>query len=343
MTDAAEIRCLLADRIERLCRELLPNGRLKNDPWRVGGLDGAAGGSLSIKLRHRPGQWCDFATGEKGDALGLVAGVLDYEISDALAWSRRWLGISPTDGRWRPSSRGEPDIAADTGKAGPEVSVLDDGDKRALASAARYVAEMRPLISAPISMAYFERVRGINVAAVEGVLARTDAIGWHSGVYFNEPGHPLHAQRLGCIVGVMTDAMTAEPTGAISRTYIGPDGAKLGKAKTLGSPPGIVRLSPDDEVLGGLFLAEGLETALSGMAIGLRPMWSTGGRGQMASFPLLDGIEALNVIADHDPSGAGEEAALKVAARWQAAGREVNLYLPEATGDDLNDALRGIP
>jgi hypothetical protein len=34
----------------------------------------------------------------------------------------------------------------------------------------------------------------------------------------------------------MTDASTAEPTGAISRTYIGPDLTKVGKAKTLGSP-----------------------------------------------------------------------------------------------------------
>jgi putative DNA primase/helicase len=100
-----------------------------------------------------------------------------------------------------------------------------------------------------------------------------------------------------------------------------------------------VRLSPDDEVLEGLFLAEGLETALTGMSKGVRPMWSTGSTALMAAFPVLDGIEALNVIVDHDLDGAGERAGREVEARWLAAGREVNLFRPEAPGD-LNDVVR---
>jgi len=39
-----------------------------------GSLNGEPGGSFSIKLKHRPGQWCDFATNERGDALNLVRG-----------------------------------------------------------------------------------------------------------------------------------------------------------------------------------------------------------------------------------------------------------------------------
>jgi len=61
----------------------------------------------------------------------------------------------------------------------------------------------------------------------------------------------------------------------------------------------------------------------------------------MRSFPLLSGIEALNVIVDNDLSGAGERAAREVEARWLAAGREVNLLRSDAPGD-LNDALKGI-
>src|SRR5580700_9845295 len=53
-----------------------------------------------------------------------------------------------------------------------------------------------------------------------------------------------------------------------------------------------------------------IETGLSGMAIGLRACWSTGSTSQLASFPLLSGIEALNIIVDHDHNGAGEKAAL---------------------------------
>ena len=236
---------------------------------------------------------------------------------DVLAELRR-CGL--IEARQRPSTGGEVNIAADLAKGTSGLSGRD------LASAARIVAEICPLISAPIALAYLDRVRKINVAAIEDVLSQVDAIGWHPAVYFNEPGHPLHRSKLGAIVAVMSDAMTAEPTGAISRTYLAPDGTKVGKAKTLGSPAGIVRLSPDDEVLAGLFLAEGIETALNALSIGLRPVWSTGSRVLIAKIPLLGGIEALNVIVDHDRNGAGEKAAREVEARWLGASREVNFF-----------------
>ena len=137
----------------------------------------------------------------------------------------------------------------------------------------------------------------------------------------------------------MTDPVTAAPTGAISRTYLGPDGRKVGKAKTLGAPAGIIRLSLDEDVLGGLHLAEGLETALDVMAKGFRPAWSVGSTPIMAKFPLLAGIEALTLFADHDENGAGLRAASEAASRWLAAGRETHVYQRETTGD-LNDAFR---
>jgi hypothetical protein len=106
-------------------------------------------------------------------------------------------------------------------------------------------------------------------------------------VYFNEPGHPLRGQRLGCIVGVMTDPIRAKPTGAISRTYVDDDLRKVGKAKTLASPSGILRLTPNGDVLSGLHLAEGLETALTAMAVGLRPVWATGSTEKMKKIAVL--------------------------------------------------------
>ncbi len=273
--------------------------------------------------------------GAKGDVIALVQHVDGCSFPEAVE--------KLVSERWRPSERPEVFLAAELVKADPEPS-----DERLLAIAANIVAEMRPLISEPRAVAYLRDARKIDVAAIEDVLKRTDALGWHGSLYFNEPHypepddppHPLHGQKLGAIIGIMTDAVTADPTGAISRTYIGPDGTKVLKAKTLGSPRGIIRLSPDDEVLGGLFLAEGIETALSGMAKGLRPMWATGDCGVMSDFPVLDGIEALNIIADHDDNGAGEKAAREVGTRWLAAGREVNLFLPKAEGD-LNDVLKG--
>jgi hypothetical protein len=210
----------------------------------------------------------------------------------------------------------------------------------------RIIAGLVPVIGSPGEQYLAER-RWINITAVRDALERKDVIGWHPAVYLNEPGdlqhgipvHPLHGQRLGCIVGIMTDPITGRPTGAISRTYLDADLQKIGKAKTLGKPQDIIRLSRDEDVHEGLFLTEGLETALTAMAIGLRPVWATGTTGVMKRFPVLPGIEALTIIADHDHNGAGERAAREVANRWREAGREVHILLPTAFGD-LNDLIR---
>jgi hypothetical protein len=228
-----------------------------------------------------------------------------------------------------------------------KIIATDDREARALMSAKQIMSEMVPILGTP-GERYLRDVRKIDTSAIADVLERTDAIGWHPAVYFNSPKdypvlgtseHPLHGQRLGAIIGVMTDIVTAEPTGAISRTYLSPGGTKVGKAKTLGSPRGIIRLSPDDEVLEGLFIAEGIETALTGMAnFGFRPTWVTGDRMLMADFPILNGIEALNIIVDIDKSGDGEKAAQKARDRWLEAGREVNWILPK--DGDLNDVIK---
>jgi hypothetical protein len=215
----------------------------------------------------------------------------------------------------------------------------DDRDARALISAKTTVLGMGRLLGSP-GETYFRDVRRIDTEAISDVLERIDAIGWHPAVYFNEPGHALHGRKLGCIIGVMTDPVTGEPTGAIGRTYVAPDGTKLGKAKTLGSPAGIIRLSEDADVLGRLHIAEGLETALAGMSKGLRPMWATGSTAIMAKFPVLSGIKALTIIADHDANGAGERTAAEVASRWREAGKAARVWRPKSIGD-LNDILIG--
>jgi phage/plasmid primase-like uncharacterized protein len=200
------------------------------------------------------------------------------------------------------------------------------------------VLGMGPILEAPEPVGYLRVERKIDTAAIADVLSRTDAIGWHPVVPFFKEGHPLNGKRLGCIIAVMTDVITAAPTGAISRTYIH-EGHKVCPAKTLGSPTGIVRLSLDEDVLEGLHIAEGLETALDVMAEGFRPCWSTGSTALMARFPVLAGIEALTINADHDENHAGERAAAEVESPWREAGRETHVYLRETPGD-FNDAFR---
>jgi hypothetical protein len=78
---------------------------------------------------------------------------------------------------------------------------------------------------------------GINPALAEftalGFVEMTPGYACHEPEYPRrvDPPHSLRGRKLGCIVAIMTDAMTAEPTGAISRTYVAPDLTKIGRAK----------------------------------------------------------------------------------------------------------------
>lgn len=222
------------------------------------------------------------------------------------------------------------------------VRIEDPGEEarreQRRAYVARLVSELRP-IPGTIGETYLRETRCIDTQAIADVLNSNDAIGWHPAVRFNEIGQALHSQHLGCIVAIMTHPLSAKPTGGISRTYLTSDGRKVGKARGLG-PAGVVRLSRGEDILTGLFVAEGLETALAGVSIGLRPMWSTGSTSIMAKLPVVNGIECISILADNDTTGAGKKAASELQRRWLAAGREARVWLPKSCGD-LNDILMG--
>jgi hypothetical protein len=129
------------------------------------------------------------------------------------------------------------------------------------------------------------------------------------------------------------------------RTYLAPGGAKAEvdcPKKVLGRiVGGAVKLTPDEEVTLGLGVSEGIENGLTALAENWSPVWALGTAGNLASFPLLNGVEALTIFADNDDdrTGTGEKAAQQCATRWRAAGREVTVYIPKAAGCDWNDEL----
>jgi hypothetical protein len=266
--------------------------------------------------------------GAKGDVIALVRHVEGLPFRDAVA---HLTGERVTPMKPRPAPQ----------QSSPRA---DEADKRVhefnLKIAASIVSEMRPSVGTPGEQ-YLRDIRKINMGSVADVLSSTYAIGWHPSVLFREPGHGLDAQRIGAIIGVLRDPISGEPTGAISRTYIH-EGRKVGKAKSLAGS-GVVQLSPDDEVLQGVHIAEGLETALDMMARGFRPMWACGSTAMMAKFPVLNAIESITIFADNDANGAGEKAAREVERRWLEAGREA-LVLVSPTPGDFNDiTMRGSP
>ena len=150
------------------------------------------------------------------------------------------------------------------------------------------------------------------------------ALRWHPGV--------------GAMIALFRNVETDEPQ-AISRTFLDSEGRKT-RRKFLGPVGGAaIKLDPDERVLSGLHVAEGIETALAGRRLGLRPAWALGSAGGLASFPVLPGVESLTLLAENDEASA--RAVDACAKRWHEAGREV--FINRATiGKDLNDAIRGV-
>jgi Toprim domain/CHC2 zinc finger len=266
-----------------------------------------------------------------GDVVDLVQHVEGLSFVDAVA---QLVGEQPA-----PERPNNPPPPAAGGPAKP----ASDEEARNVRSAARIVAELVPLIDTP-GEEYLRKTRKIDTDAIADVLKRVDAIGWHPTVYFHqpdpsEPHHELHGRKLGAIVAIMTDPVAGQPTGAISRTYIH-HRTKVGKAKTLATPAGIVRLSRDEDVLYGLHLCEGVETGLAGMDRGFRPMWATGSTSLMQTFPVLNAIERLTIFADRHANQAGEKAAIEAARRWREAGRKAHIKRLSQGLGDINDVLK---
>ena len=59
----------------------------------------------------------------------------------------------------------------------------------------------------------------------------------------------------------------------------------------------------------------------------------------LGSLPLIDGVERLVILVDHDLNGAGQAAALRCAERWSRAGRCVVRLTPKRPGMDFNDLV----
>jgi hypothetical protein len=123
------------------------------------------------------------------------------------------------------------------------------------------------------------------------------------------------------------------PVGLL-RIGLTDDGGKLGK-KMLGPVAGAaIKLDHDESVEQGLFIAEGLETALACRQRDWRPMWCLGSEGGIRRLPPLSGL-CLTIAADHD--SAGLSAAQACAERWAAAGNEVFIRWPAGLGRDFAD------
>ena len=331
--DAAEIARTLAARIDRLAPELLPNGGREGAEFRAGNLAGHPGRSLAVHLTgERAGVWADFASGEAGDALDLVAAVrFRGEKQAALDWARAWLGREPPPPRAAPAPRHRP--------AGDK-----EAEDRRRAAVALFMAARPKLAGTPVA-AYLQ-ARGIDLAELG---RQPRSLRFHPDLPNRESG-----RRWPAIVAAITGADGCHI--GTHRTWLVRDAGGIWRKAPLRDPKmtlgsyagGAVRLwrgasgVPLSAALSGetVALAEGIETALS-VVIACPELRVLAGvsLANLARVVLPASVATVIIVADNDPPENEAAAGLaRAIAVYMDAGRTVRVAR-SPIGKDMNDAL----
>jgi putative DNA primase/helicase len=97
---------------------------------------------------------------------------------------------------------------------------------------------------------------------------------------------------------------------------------------------GAVRLGPASAIMG---IAEGVETALSAMAMADMPVWASIGSKRLHRVELPEIVQEVHIFCDNDKPG--HEAAQRAADVHVKARRRVYMRFPPADLNDYNDFL----
>jgi hypothetical protein len=216
--------------------------------------------------------------------------------------------------------------------------------RRAIAEAPRRPVVASPVDPDPVALDLWQRAQPIACTLAERYLTEWRGLAgpWPPSLrYLPSARHPSLGLPLPALVAGLSGA--ARRVVSVQLAYLREaDGDRLAEkrhARRTFGPMGdaAVRLAPAGEILG---LAEGLETAMSAMALTGCPTWATLGKGRFASVAIPDGVRTVHLFADADDGGGGLDAARAAAAVLQAEGRAVEIHLPPEGVKDFNDLVR---
>lgn len=161
------------------------------------------------------------------------------------------------------------------------------------------------------------------------------------------PRCPFEKRRIPALLAMFSDVETDAFAG-IHRIALTDDVFNDNKVRrlTLGRWPRAraVKLWPAGS---RLFVGEGIETVLAAATrlrhrdrTPMQPAWACVSAGSLASFPVVDGVDRLLVLVDHDSNGVGLKNAQMCSAGWSSAGRKVERLMPPQPGTDFNDIVK---
>ncbi|MGE0854057.1 MAG: toprim domain-containing protein [Hyphomicrobiaceae bacterium] len=313
---AADLARRLSRNAEALCREYLSKGCREGHTWRVGDIENTPGRSLMVRLVDGAsgvaGKWIDFASGERGDLLDLIARVRRLDnFRDVAEEARRFLSLPETT-----PSRPRPPVPAGS----PEA-------------ARRLFVAAKP-IHGTIAETYL-RSRGIRD------LRELRALRFHPKCFYRT-GEDAPRETWPALLAAVTD-IGGMLTGVL-RTWLARDGS--GKAPIATPRRAMGHLLGNGVRFGAVGSAhvttdviaagEGLETMLAlRCVLPAMPMIAALSATHLAALALPAGLRRLYVARDNDR--AGHRAAEMLGTRAQADGIELLVLTPQA--DDFNTDL----
>jgi hypothetical protein len=345
----ADIKVGLLARIDTVVRELLPSGHLDGDEWCAGSVEGEAGQSLRVNVgKNRAGVWSDFATGEVGDVVDLVAACLFRgDKKRAFRWALSWLGLDDKD-PYRLAQKREAHARANVVRK--EDADAQEARYRRAAQRIFYGADDLPGTPA---WTYLTQTRAIDLASL-GRLPR--ALRAVRSLYHK--GHDEHVPALiaaitdskGAFLGVHRHYLRCLSDGRVVKAW--PDRSakmSLGRYKADG---GYIRVwrgasrKPFNTPEPGEWVAvtEGLEDALS-VAVSM-PHLRVACAVSVSNLHNIKwpaGIGGIYVCTDNDgENSATTEAYNKAYAAYKAQGLAVRVVQPPKEYKDFNDLIRGV-
>lgn len=334
---AAELSAMLASQIEALARELLPGGRRQGAEWVCGSVAGEGGRSLAVHLGgQKSGKWADFATGEGGDALDLVAATITgNDLKAAYRWAFRWLGLGDL---------GAVEIrrAQVIEKAGADGD-HDNDEKGRKRAQAMWLGAQADIAGTPVE-AYLAG-RGIDLRRL-GHAPR--ALRFAPEHYCVETG-----ERMPAMLAAIADMQGQHV--ATHQTWLAQDANGIWRKAPLEMPKkvrgrfvgGSIRLRRgasgkslrDAPADGQIAIGEGIETCLSvALACPDLRIIAAVSLANLATVQLPPQVRSVLLLADRDTKPEAQRGLRRAVDHHLAAGRDVRVAWPPK-GKDFNDAI----
>ncbi len=358
---ANEIKAMLQEgtRPEALVRQLLPDGKRTGPRWMARNPTRADAQPGSFCVWVKNGAWKDYATGDKGSILDLIAYVVGTDTAGAVRYAKDFLGLRELSPR---------QLAQMKRRAAVDRQAAERAEHLRLAERQRRAFELwlgaRQSISGTPAETYLA-ARGIPIADVpnpeRGELRFSPDLEWWEGAVYTGAGSARRKTASGprypAIVAAIRDGRGAV-TG-VHCTYLAQDGAgkaPVDKPKLMfgAVKGGVIRLARgpsnmrvedagDAGQSGVLILCEGIEDGLSwALAVPDARVWAATSLSNLIHAPVWHPcVRAVVVGADNDWSRPQAMDALEAAVEGLESHDKPVAVARSHHGKDTNDLLRG--